>query len=91
MELVASRDGDRLVLGVNDRGPGFAEELLPQIGKPYNSSKGRPGGGLGLFLVVNVVRKLGGEVRVRNRRGGGASVTVILPLKSLEIGGDGGA
>ncbi|MCB1412904.1 MAG: HAMP domain-containing histidine kinase [Xanthobacteraceae bacterium] len=91
VELVASRDGDRLVLGVNDRGPGFAGELLPQIGKPYNSSKGRPGGGLGLFLVVNVVRKLGGEVRVRNRRGGGASVTVILPLKSLEIGGDGGA
>jgi two-component system sensor histidine kinase RegB len=37
--------------------------------------------------VVNVVRKLGGEVLVRNQSGGGATVTVTLPLKALEIGG----
>jgi len=87
IELVAERDGDTLVLNVNDEGAGFSQETLADLGKPYNSSKGRPGGGLGLFLVVNVVRKLGGEVLVRNQSGGGATVTVTLPLKALEIGG----
>ena len=59
--------------------------MLAQFGKPYQSSKGRPGGGLGLFLVVNVVRKFGGRVTARNRDGGGAEVTLQLPMASLAI------
>jgi two-component system sensor histidine kinase RegB len=75
-----------LSLSVRDRGPGFAPEMLSQIGKPYQSSKGRPGGGLGLFLVVNVVRKLGGSVTAENAFiGGGAVVTLHLPLEALSI------
>jgi two-component system sensor histidine kinase RegB len=34
--------------------------------------QGAPGGGLGLFLVVNVARKLGGRLKVDNREEGGA-------------------
>lgn len=75
-----------LSLSVRDHGPGFAPEMLTQIGKPYQSSKGRPGGGLGLFLVVNVVRKLGGSVTAENAFiGGGAVVTLNLPLEALSI------
>lgn len=81
-----SRDGDMLVLRVLDRGPGFAPQMLAQFGKPYQSSKGKPGGGLGLFLVVNVVRKLGGSVVAANRPEGGASVTLKLPLSALALG-----
>jgi two-component system sensor histidine kinase RegB len=81
-----SRDGDVLVLRVLDRGPGFAPQMLAQFGKPYQSSKGKPGGGLGLFLVVNVVRKLGGSVVAANRPEGGASVTLKLPLSALALG-----
>ncbi|HSW15519.1 MAG TPA: ATP-binding protein [Solimonas sp.] len=75
-----------LLLTVHDRGPGFAPEMLAQIGKPYQSSKGRPGGGLGLFLVVNVLRKLGGRVQAANAPAGGAIVTLQLPLSALAIG-----
>lgn len=60
--------------------------MIPQIGKPYQSTKGRPGGGLGLFLVVNVARKFGGSVSAENLIGGGASVTLKLPLAALAIG-----
>src|SRR3546814_4953842 len=65
-------DGESLLLTIRDHGGGFAPEMLMQIGKPYQSSKGRPGGGLGLFLVVNVVRKFGGRVSARNHPNGGA-------------------
>lgn len=89
IELTAGHEGDTLVLRVLDAGPGFAPEMLARLGKPYQSTKGRLGGGLGLFLVVNVVRKLGGSVTAENRPEGGASVTLNLPLQTLEIGARG--
>jgi two-component system sensor histidine kinase RegB len=83
--LAATQEGETLALTVKDRGPGFAPEMLERFGKPYQSSKGRPGGGLGLFLVVNVVRKLGGRVTADNAPDGGAVVTLYLPLAALSI------
>jgi len=88
VELVAEREDDNLVLSISDRGAGFAPEMLAQLGKPYQSSKGRTGGGLGLFLVVNVVRKLGGTVTAKNHRKRGATVRLTLPLATLAIGGN---
>jgi two-component system sensor histidine kinase RegB len=86
IRIALEREGDTLVLKVSDMGPGFAAEMLANLGKPYNSSKGRPGRGLGLFLVVNAVRKLGGSVVADNRPVGGAVVTLSLPLSALAIG-----
>ncbi|MBA4791355.1 MAG: ATP-binding protein [Pseudomonadota bacterium] len=82
--------GDEFVLTVRDAGPGFAREILETFGKPYRSTKNRPGGGLGLFLVVNVVRKLGGRVKAENGATG-ACVTLNLPLKLLSDGGTHGS
>ncbi|HUO23546.1 MAG TPA: ATP-binding protein [Caulobacteraceae bacterium] len=78
-------EGDQLVIVIHDLGPGFTGAMLADIGRPYQSTKGRQGGGLGLFLVVNVVRKLGGRVQARNREIGGAEVKITAPLSALEI------
>lgn len=93
----ATRDGDDLVLRVFDKGPGFSPPMLAQLGRPYQSSKGRPGGGLGLFLSLNVARTLGGSITARNldpdegggfsvkNISGGAVVTMTLPLVALTL------
>jgi len=81
--MEVKREGETLLLCVSDKGPGFVPTMLPQIGKPYQSTKGRPGSGLGLFFVVNVARKLDGEVSVKNREQGGAEVQLSLPLASI--------
>jgi two-component system sensor histidine kinase RegB len=86
LSLTAERHGEMLRLKVADAGPGFDEDMLERFGRPYQSTKGRPGGGLGLFLVVNVVRRLGGTVVPGNRKTGGAVVTIELPLETLMIG-----
>ncbi|HEX9173147.1 MAG TPA: ATP-binding protein [Telluria sp.] len=83
--LDASCKNEQLILVVSDQGPGFAPAMLAQFGKPYQSSKGRAGGGLGLFLVVNVARTLGGTVQATNRAGGGAEVTLTLPLSAIAL------
>ncbi|GGD63437.1 ATP-binding protein [Croceicoccus mobilis] len=81
--LEIARVDDDLVVTVTDNGPGFAPEIMDRIGQPYASTKGRDGGGLGLFLVTNVMRKLGGNVRVANRENGGAMVRLSLPLEAI--------
>jgi two-component system sensor histidine kinase RegB len=73
------------VLEIADRGTGFAPEILATFGQPYRSTKGKPGGGLGLFLLVNVLRKLGGEASAENRLDGGARVRIVLPLAALAM------
>jgi two-component system sensor histidine kinase RegB len=85
VSMDVSRQGDTLTLRITDKGPGFAPAMLTQIGKPYQSSKGRPGSGLGLFLVVNVARKLGGTVNASNREEGGALVELTLPLAAISL------
>lgn len=84
--LSASVEAGQAVISVRDHGPGFAPEMLEAFGRPYSSTKGRAGGGLGLFLVVNVLRKLGGKVEVGNPVDGGALVHISLPLASLAFG-----
>jgi two-component system, sensor histidine kinase RegB len=83
-----SRERSTLKLTVTDAGPGFRADMLAQFGKPYQSTKGRPGAGLGLFLVSNVARTLRGNVSAHNRPGEGAIVTVTLPLPSLALDGE---
>jgi len=85
LALIAScPGGDTLSLSVLDEGPGFDAERLRHFGEPYQSSKGQPGRGMGLFLSVNVARTLGGRLEARNREDGGAAVTLTLPLSSLQ-------
>ncbi len=86
--LEASVVNGTLVLSITDTGPGFAPAMLAHFGKPYQSSKGRPGGGLGLFLVVNVARTLGGTVLATNRPEGGAEVKLTLPLAAIALEGE---
>jgi two-component system sensor histidine kinase RegB len=85
--IEARREHDSLTIITTDSGPGFDEAVLGQIGKPYASTKGRPGGGLGLFLVVNVARKLGGRLRIDNPPEGGAWVALTIPLSALAFQG----
>jgi two-component system sensor histidine kinase RegB len=87
IEIILSRVDDDLLLSVRDKGPGFAAEQLANLGKPYNSSKSDLGRGLGLFLVGNVARKLGGSFAARNlsETAGGAEVMLRLPLEAISL------
>jgi two-component system sensor histidine kinase RegB len=86
-KVVLSADiaDDELHLSVEDDGPGFAPGMLDSLGKPYASTKDRRGAGLGLFLAVNVMRKLGGAVAAANGARGGAVVTLSIPLRALTL------
>ncbi|MDH7640881.1 ATP-binding protein [Sphingomonas oryzagri] len=83
--LIAETDENTLRLSVEDDGPGFAPGMIEGLGKPYRSTKERRGAGLGLFLAVNVLRKLGGTVTAAPGAQGGAVVTLAIPLTALTL------
>ena len=87
VRLAVTRDADVVDITVTDAGPGFAPEMLAQLGTPYQSTKKQPGRGLGLYLVLNVARTLGGSVAARNRPEGGAQVSIRLPLAAIALPG----
>ena len=60
--------------------------MLANFGKPYYSTKGRPGSGLGLFLSVNVARTLGGTITVESTPGQGStfSFTITMPIEATK-------
>ncbi|MEO1967184.1 MAG: ATP-binding protein [Sphingomonadaceae bacterium] len=87
VELTARRIDGELLLSVTDDGPGFDDGILRNIGKPYRSTKQRQGAGLGLFLVINVMRKMGGSLVAANRPAGGAEVVLALPIEAIAWNG----
>ena len=86
IKLVAGKTQDAIMITLTDDGPGFKSEILEKFGHPYQSTKQKQGSGLGLFLVVNVVRKLGGSVAAHNQvQTRGAVVKITIPLSSIQL------
>jgi two-component system phosphate regulon sensor histidine kinase PhoR len=86
IEIRTARDSGAIVLSVLDRGPGIPDAEIPRIFERFyrvDRSRTRdPGGtGLGLSIVRHLVELHGGQVAARNREGGGAEVSVRLPLE----------
>ena len=67
-------------VAVTDSGPGISDAMLPRLFTPFSTSKPH-GTGLGLAISRRIVEAHGGRIEVRNRTGGGAEVTVFLPLE----------
>lgn len=75
-----SDDGERATIMVSDDGPGFAEESLKRAFDPFYTTRAS-GSGLGLAICHKIATGYGGTVRLANARsGGGAEVTLQLPL-----------
>jgi two-component system sensor histidine kinase HydH len=73
--------GDRVAITVADTGRGIAPEHLPNIFKPFYTTKGN-GTGLGLSLAKRIVEEHQGTIEVTSVPGKGTSMAVYLPLVS---------
>jgi signal transduction histidine kinase len=78
IELSVQTAAQGFSIEVRDRGPGFSAAALEHALVPFYSTK-ESGTGLGLTLCREIVEAHGGRLRIANREGGGAMVTLWLP------------
>ena len=78
IELAVSLAAQGFAIEVRDRGPGFTAAALENALVPFYSTK-ETGTGLGLTLCREIVEAHGGRLRIANREGGGALVSLWLP------------
>jgi two-component system, NtrC family, sensor kinase len=73
--------GNTLVMEFADNGHGIKPELIKKIFDPFFTTKDPgKGTGLGLYISYDIVQKLGGSIKVENRKSGGAVFTIVLPI-----------
>jgi signal transduction histidine kinase/ActR/RegA family two-component response regulator len=76
-------EGARVILAVDDTGPGVPASDVRAIFQPFYTTKRRgQGTGLGLKICTDVVAAHHGHIEVVNLEAGGASFRVILPALS---------
>jgi len=64
---------------VEDNGPGFSTGSVNEVFDPYVTTKLK-GTGLGLAIVKKLVEEHVGSIRARNRKDGGAMISIRLPV-----------
>lgn len=79
------QDGDWYVVRVRDYGPGIPEAELPYVKQKFykGSSKAR-GSGIGLAVCDEIIHRHEGTFDIGNAEGGGAVVTIRLPITREE-------
>lgn len=79
--ITTRRHAKRLVIAVQDTGPGVAPEQRDRIFNPFFTTKPvGQGTGLGLSISDGIVRQHGGQIRVESTPGEGATFFVELPI-----------
>jgi len=79
IEVTVERKGSTAVVEVKDNGRGIAPEHLPNIFRPFYTTKG-DGTGLGLSLARRIVEDHHGGIDVTSTVGKGTTFSVVLPL-----------
>lgn len=85
---VVSR-GEGVVFSIADTGPGIPSEELAMIFEPFRqggtfTTRRQGGVGLGLYLVQQLLKMLGGKVTVNSELGKGSTFHVWLPCEVAE-------
>lgn len=74
-------DGTNVVISIVDTGCGMSAHFIrDRLFRPFDSTKGVQGMGIGAYQAREFARKFGGELKVVSDVGKGTTVTVILPL-----------
>lgn len=81
LKQVNDAPNPQLSLSVRDTGAGISEDHLPHVfDRFFQADSTTEGAGIGLALVKELVKLLGGDIRVKSQFGQGAEFTMTLPV-----------
>src|SRR3569832_1709486 len=89
IQVRTRREGTPVTAEIANNGPPILPEHLPRLFEPFFTTKGPGvGTGLGLSTSRDIVRRLGGDIRVESSAEKGTRFTVVLPAAAAEDMGD---
>jgi len=78
--------GDKVCVEVTDTGVGMDKEFIrDRLFKPFDSTKGLVGMGVGAFESREYIRSLGGDILVDSQLGVGSTFSILLPADRLDV------
>ena len=81
VQITTAREGERVLLRVEDDGRGMTPEVLEKVFTPYFTTR-QDGTGLGLAIVQRIVEDHGGTIEIESSDGNGTSLTIFLPISA---------
>lgn len=86
VELGLRLQGDQAIVDVRDTGSGMDKEFIEQrLFRPFDSTKGLTGMGIGAYECREFVRAIGGQVEVVSEPGQGTLFRIMIPLAVSEF------
>ncbi len=71
------------IIGIKDNGHGMDDDFIRnRLFKPFDTTKGNAGMGIGMYESREFVRQLGGDINVQSNPGKGSIITLHIPLIS---------
>ncbi len=86
VQAILEPDGAWAKVIVLDNGPGISAEKVEEIFKPFVSTKGSRGTGLGLPVSRKIIREHGGDISVQSVLEKGSKFAIRLPMRSAFTG-----
>jgi signal transduction histidine kinase len=80
LTIILEQEDDTVHIHVTDTGKGIPQEDLQRIFDPFYTTK-NSGTGLGLSVVLRIVRTYNGKIEVKSELGKGTTFSVSLPLR----------
>lgn len=79
LSIKLQKENEAVRLFIEDTGIGMSEEQLRRLGSPFYSTKEK-GTGLGMMVVISVVKALGGTIEINSEPNVGTTFTLTFPI-----------
>lgn len=84
IDIVTESDDEYVHIHIRDTGAGIERDAMTRMFDPYYTTK-KGGHGLGMMVVMRILRAHGGELGVESLPGRGTTVTIHFPQKHRRI------
>ncbi len=85
IRVATGQRGAEVFLSVADTGVGMSAEVQERIFKPFFTTKGEKGNGLGLAVSAAIVARHGGRIEVQSKEGRGTNFVIWLPILEIDF------
>lgn len=81
IQVSCQRDGNKLLISVEDNGKGITKDTIPKLFERGATFEKVGGSGLGLVFAKNCVEEWGGSISIQSELGKGTTVEIRLPIE----------